>query len=380
MKLNIITKLFFVFFITNAYGQKEYKTLPTKYQVNNSNLSELKEEINNLAVYELVNALPKNHVEDASVDYTDIIQHVINTQNNIAFPNFPILINEKGLSLKSDSKLIFKEKSLLVLKPNNLRSYSIISIKNKKNIKMYFPKIRGDRKKHLSKDGEWGMGISIYGSDNIKIINPQISECWGDGIYVSNTQSSISNNILIQSPLLDYNRRNGLTIVGGKNITISSPIVSNTIGNNPMSGIDIEPNKNGGIVDDIIIKDFISFNNGNSGFQVGLSRSPDNKDKEINILVSNFISDLNPYGIILGGFYTSYDNNIKKINGNIVLKNVTLNNSLKENIKIGRNYHFGPNIRFENVSFNTNSQADIMKLDSFKTKLKKHSQIKLINE
>ena len=36
--------------------------------------------------------LPKNYVKNASVDYTAIIQTVLNKNRRILFPNFPLLI------------------------------------------------------------------------------------------------------------------------------------------------------------------------------------------------------------------------------------------------------------------------------------------------
>lgn len=376
----IILLLPFFLWIGNAFAQNVYKKLPEEYQGNRSiDTKKIQTEINKIMAFDLIQALPKKHVEDASEDYTDIIQNVINTHSNVIFPSFPLLINEKGLSLKSNSALIFRKGSDLVLKPNALRAYAIISIKSQSNITLFFPKITGDRRSHLAKDGEWGMGISIYGGRNIRIIGASISECWGDGIYIANNRSTISNGIVVQDARLDYNRRNGVTLVGGNYISILSPIISNTMGTGPMSGIDIEPNKGGGIINNVTIKDFISFNNGKSGLQIGLSRYPSIERKEINILISNFSSYNNPYGIVLGGFYHDYDKSIQKVSGSIIFNDININNATEENIKMGRNYHFGPNISFEKVLFTKNLGLDSKSLNSFKASLQKHPKIKIIN-
>jgi len=383
MKIRLLIILSGIVFLGcgNVFCQiKRYKKVPSEYIVKNSDaIKSIRVEIDQVRGFNLERALPNGYVKDGSIDYTTIIQDIINSHDIIIFPGFPLLINDKGLSLKSNSSLIFEEGSKLILKPSKSKSYSILSIKNSENINIYFPKIYGDRRKHLSKEGEWGMGISIYGGRNIKIINPQISECWGDGIYIANTNLNITNNILIQNAFFDYNRRNGLTVVGGNKISILNSIAANTIGIEPMAGIDIEPNKGGGITDNIVIDNFTSFNNGKSGLQIGLSRYPDIVRKEINISISDYYSYDNLYGIILGGFYTNYNRGTQKVRGNITFNRAKIVSSLAENIKIGRNYHFGPSIVFNKLFFNNNSKSKVEDVNIFAKKIERHPQIRIIH-
>ena len=37
---------------------------------------------------------------------------------------------------------------------------------------------------HTGNTGEWGHGIAVFGSTNVTIENVDISQCWGDGIYL----------------------------------------------------------------------------------------------------------------------------------------------------------------------------------------------------
>src|SRR5690606_34185152 len=106
---------------------------------------------------------------------------------------------------------------------------------NRKNITVYFANIEGDRVQHKGKGGERGMGISIAGSDNIRLIKPYITNCWGDGIYLGSyfTKTDTINactNIYIEKAILDKNRRNGLSIVTAKNLVINGIIIANTYG------------------------------------------------------------------------------------------------------------------------------------------------------
>src|SRR5690554_2330265 len=46
--------------------------------------------------------LPSNYVEDGTRDYTSYVQQAINENQNVRFPDFPILINDTGIFLRSN--------------------------------------------------------------------------------------------------------------------------------------------------------------------------------------------------------------------------------------------------------------------------------------
>ncbi len=299
-------------------------------------------------IYDLTKSLPSGYVTDASVDYTSYIQEGINNYDNVIFPDFPVLINEKGISLRSNTIIKFSKNSKIILKPNALESYAILRIYNVSNVKLYSPVIVGDRLNHLGSKGEGGMGIRISGAENIEIYNSQISQCWGDGIYISNNRNGISKEIKIFNAWLDYNRRNGLTITSGKNITVENLISSNTLGTAPMSGLDIEPNNSKEAIDSIAISNYCGFNNGTSTLQVGLSNLPDSLVKSVNISINNVTSINAPYGLILGGFY---DRGTAKVTGKIQIDDIHVINAALLPIKIGRNYQYGPSVMLKNVVF-----------------------------
>ncbi|WP_285060289.1 right-handed parallel beta-helix repeat-containing protein [Pedobacter ginsengisoli] len=325
--------------------------------------------------YDITQALPANFVRDGSVDYTTYIQKAIDTHNSVIFPNFPVLINTNGLSLKSNSVLIFKDKTKILFKPSNLQSYAILKIYDIQNVKIFSPVIVGDRLAHNGTLGEWGMGIKIVGSKNIEIHNAKITKCWGDGIYISNSPKTVTNNIVLQRPTLDFNRRNGITITGGQNVKIIDALVSNTSGVPPMCGIDIEPNNNKAILDNISILNYLSFNNQISGLQIGLSNLPGPESKSLNINVQRIVTRFSPYGIILGGFREKYAG-AKVISGQIILNDVKIHDGTLP-IKIGRNYHNGPAIKISKASFfRTNGGKELLhtkEMENFKWRIQQRS-------
>ena len=144
----------------------------------------------------------------------------------------------------------------------------------------------------MAKTGEWGHCIVLQnGSKNIKLSNINISDCWGDGIYIRNAYK-----ISIYRVKSNNNRRQGMSIVGGGDINVSYSTFSNTNGADPQSGIDIEPNK-GNFVKSVIIYRCNIFNNYGDGIMdivpsanSNLSRIDDVKIIENNIYNNGFAS------------------------------------------------------------------------------------------
>ncbi len=131
----------------------------------------------------------------------------------------------------------------------------------------------GERNEHLGFSGEWGMGISIKGSQNISINNVNVSDCWGDGIYIGNSNSSQTNrNITISNPVLDNNRRQGISVITAINLKIVNPSIMNTNGIQPASGIDFEPNSNSERLQNISIINPSTVNNDGRGIIIVLNR------------------------------------------------------------------------------------------------------------
>jgi hypothetical protein len=275
-----------------------YQQVPFEYS--NINLPSNKEralvEQDFKGSYNITSSLPINYVKDGSVDYTSFIQGALDKYSKVIFPEFPVLINESGLTIRSNSKLYFPSGSKLFLRPNNKGTYEMLRIHQVNNVILYYPVLVGDRKNHSDNGGEWGMGLSIRDSQNILVQNPRIDDCWGDGIYLGRI-SSPNINIQIVKPFLDNNRRNGISIIAVNGLKIENAIISNTNGTSPMAGIDFEPNSNNDIIDHILIDKPITFNNGVHGILFAMSNQSGKIQRNINIKINNPIDDRSAYGI-----------------------------------------------------------------------------------
>jgi hypothetical protein len=104
-------------------------------------------------------------------------------------------------------------------------------------------RITGERSSHIGTGGEWGMGVSAWSSHDW-VVGPgvEINDCWGDGLYVGSGQGrGPCENFLIDRVHVWNCRRNGISIVGGRNGEIRSANIHDVDGTAPYGGIDLEP-------------------------------------------------------------------------------------------------------------------------------------------
>ena len=241
-------------------------------------------------IYKIQDGLPKNFVKNASVDYTEYIQKALDNHRKVVFPDFPVLINAKGLSISSNSIIVFGKNSKIKLVPNDQGQYEMIRIHDVENVTLYNANVEGDKHNHIGTNGEWGMGISIRGAKNIKLFNSVAKYCWGDGIYLGITEKSSNNvNVTITNTLLDDNRRNGMSIIAAENLWVNNLVVANSHGTSPMAGVDIEPDANSDVIKNLNFDGISSFNNATHGFLFALNNLAGPIAHEaVNINVSNY--------------------------------------------------------------------------------------------
>ena len=327
-----LSLLFLILILTiGCKGQVfQYKTVPVTYRpaVNPAYNSEVQILQNSAA--DLTQYLPLDYVTDGSVDYTKQLQTGIDVNRVVLMPDFPVMIS--GVHLRNQSTVIFQKNSQILMAPSSLVWYQVLEINNVHDVNVFFANIKGERSQHIGTKGEWGFGIAIESSKNIRIINPVVSDCWGDGIYINNKSSpgqkinSEFNNIFIDGARLDNNRRNGISIIDGTNITIINSVISNTNGTMPTSGIDIEPNNGKGELKNITIDNVTTFNNGSFGIIVSLTSFVNEKQKDINLTIKNCTDDGSNYGMGYA-FGRSKESDLIYAKGSIDVINPTWRNS-----------------------------------------------------
>ncbi|ANU22493.1 S-layer homology domain-containing protein [Planococcus donghaensis] len=266
----------------------------------------------------LVNVKDFGSYGNDKMDDTQFIQNAIDFQSSkgggvVYFNKGEYLIDStKSITLRDNITLEFEQGAILKAIPNSAERYEIVKIHNVKNVNITGQvSIVGDRSEHTSSLGEWGVGISIRGAQDINIENVSISDSWGDGIYIGNTsKKNYSENIKINNSNFDNNRRQGITVVSVKKLEIINATITNTNGISPQSGIDIEPNNSTQFLKDIKIINLKTDNNQGTGFKIYLN---------------NFRHNENPISIFVDSIKNIKDGiavrSLKNIKGEIKIAN-----------------------------------------------------------
>lgn len=319
--------------------------------------------------YDVTKDFPRNHVTDGSVDYGKILQICLIKNRKIILPNYPILIDEE-INVPSNTVLYFQSNSKLIKKPTADSRYAVLSLSNVKNIQLYNVNIEGDRRKHKGKGGEWGYGIEIKSSKDVLISGGVISNCWGDGIVLSPSKQGLNERIIIENVLLDYNRRNGISIIAGSDIVIRNSVIQNSMGTNPHTGILIEPDHPENRLGKIDISNNFFYNNV-TGIGINLSRYTDrNFRNTINLkLFKNRIKS-SDIAIHFASFKIPKSN---RVGGSVNIEDLYLENIVTP-ISKGLKTTLFPEINLKNISLVDNKLPSVKLL---KKGIKDMSNVKI---
>ena len=154
-----------------------------------------------------------------------------------------------GAAISIPSNTSFHFRGIIYELPNDYERASLIRLYHVNNVVVNGGKYVGDIEEHSGKTGEWSHGISIWGSSNVVIKNVECDDFWGDGIDLIEAFDNYERpeynceNIVIDSSACLYNRRQGLSIESGINITVRNSNFSFTgtkKSTPPSAGIDVE--------------------------------------------------------------------------------------------------------------------------------------------
>lgn len=161
-------------------------------------------------------------------------------------------IYQAGIELQSNMAFLLDKDAIIEMAPNDKWNYYTVAVTNKVNVVISGGTILGDRYEHIytprESDGnashDEGISICIQGdSEYVTVENVTLARATGDGIalvgYVKHVD--IRNNNMFD------NRRQGVTIAGGKEVVIEDNEIHHTKGTPPQSGIDIEGGSNANI-------------------------------------------------------------------------------------------------------------------------------------
>ena len=206
--------------------------------------------------------------------------------------------------------------------------------------------------------GEQRHGVFIIGSSNIHIYDLSSIDTGGDGFYVGSSDTggnSYSDDVSIVNCIGDNNKRQGISIVSGKHVTVLGGEFRNTIGANPSSGIDIEPNTSADFLEDINVIGTKTTNNAGGGILVvpGHLAEAAGNSISINIIAHTSIADGLASGFKYGGITLSWPAPVtgyNQLGGQINIVGETILSPYAFGVLVQRWPSVAPRTVFSNVS------------------------------
>ena len=181
-----------------------------------------------------------------------------------------------SLKLKSNITLQMSPTTILGVIPNAAAQYTVLNIGGVSNVNVNSGVLWGDRLTHKGTTGEHGFGVGIFGASNVTVTGTASNNMWGDGFYIGNgptfgsSLKTRSTNVKLIDVTADNNRRQGISVTSGKDISIVRAKLTNTNGAAPSAGIDVEPNGKTDILQNISIVDTYTANNQGAGISLSL--------------------------------------------------------------------------------------------------------------
>lgn len=216
----------------------------------------------------------------------------------------------RAINLRSNMLLKMAPSAQLSAIENNLPRSHVIKVWNVSNVQITGGRIVGERSIHTGSGGEWGYGLNIESSDNVTVSDLQISDCWGDGIWIGalgpDGHARAATNVTLDRVTSTNNRRQGLSIGPVNGVKVLNSTFGNSNGTKPEAGIDIEPQAQG-LAQNIVISRSVITGNHGTGFEM--------HDNVSDVTVSNCtIQDNDGYGVLIAGTTRVYitDNTVNR--------------------------------------------------------------------
>ena len=176
----------------------------------------------------------------------ELIQKVsLSGGGTVSIPDGQFLVDVTvGITLLDNIELRFGKNTILKALAHNSPQHEILRIHDVNNVTISGGgMIDGSKSQNSATMGEWGMGVSIRGADNIHISDLKVKDTWGDGFYIGRTTNrAFSSRVTLDRVSSDSSRRNGLSVISVKELDVNDSVFDNSFTVEPKCGVDIEPN------------------------------------------------------------------------------------------------------------------------------------------
>lgn len=172
---------------------------------------------------------------DGIVDDTAVIQNVINNNRNVLIDNGTFLVSG-SIVIPSDTVVTIRNAKILSNSVTN--KDTIFMLSKVANVRIYGENATLEMAKPATAQQAC---IQIADSQNVIIDGLSLKKAGGDGLLVGGSASNIVRDVEISNCLIDNNRRNGVSFIGGiDGLRLHDCVIKNTGGTSPEIGIDFE--------------------------------------------------------------------------------------------------------------------------------------------
>ena len=239
------------------------KTFPSLNERLESEYTDLKDKLNQTSILVDEFGAKGDGVTD-DTEYLNLASEYAK-ENNVTLKlrkNGTYLVSNQGWVIGDNTTIDFNG-AVVKMIANDFNTvgtqYQPLKIYKAKNVNIFNPKVVGDKEIKIKTpsenennydgySGEWGHGITIISSHDVYIYNPDVSNCWGDGIFIDNERyqtydGNQSKNInLLGTTKIKNCRRQGVSVISVDVLYIQNLVVNDIYGTNPSAAIDFEPN------------------------------------------------------------------------------------------------------------------------------------------
>lgn len=262
-------------------------------------------------------------VGDGTTDNTAALQKMLDRADisSIYFPKSAVSYRLKVMYMRSNKALILEDGTVVEGLGTLGLEERMVMMFNVQNISIKGTNVVFKDQKAKYTTGEQRHMFTMLGAKNVTIEGVAANDSGGDGFFIgSSSTQRFSENVKLINVSADNNRRQGLSIVSGKNIDVINAVFSNTNGTAPSAGIDIEPNTPDEFLEGIRITNPITRNNVGGGIVI-LIDDFIGTNRVVDITITNHIDD--------GSFYGTY---ISRATGTIA-GTITFQNPIWKNNK-----------------------------------------------
>jgi len=262
------------------------------------------------------------------VDSTDHLQAALDSgASRVIVPDMGQDWIVRPINLRSNQEVIFEDGVVVTAKAGAFpgttdRLFTANHISNT-SLVGYGATFRMQKEEYTTGEGRHTLGL--FSVNNMAIRGLTFADSGGDGIWLTDAKSAgfptYNENVLIEDAIFDNNRRQGISVISAKDLTIRNVTLRNTNGTAPSAGIDLEPNKANERLENIVI-DGLQIEGNRGGGVIIFLRYMDATSHPVSIDIRNVdVKNTGHHGIAVAG---SGDG---KLAGDITIRDSNITNT-----------------------------------------------------